>query len=970
MFQYKIELYENEQWNELDGWTRPFTDGTTLDDTLDAGKINLSCIKRAEAIKPFTRLRITISEDGEVKEKIQRLVANAQKTLRTYAPSVEPYYDWAIETIELTKLLEREICDSMTVTNALGHDYVSGALPVDAVLLPYGKGEALEREGFHYNKSYQNYTSPKAFGSVLNVFPQQDIFTLPKDGTNYSWSFSAPNSIQIFAPSDSSTPIYNDSAFKGTQINLTEEGTYRIEYTMNIFQNISPPPGLDWGTKYSISVSSVKNVEASEPWTITAVCERLLEAGVTRRMGIDNQKYTLNQEFADKYRDMLAPEFYFTRSTLFEALLQVGGRIHAIPRLIAAGDDDMTLEVTFDELGGDDEVTWDMPPVLYEDKMRSINDFCGTIDSPAQNLLNTQDRIGGAISEPDGEAYITVRAEDAEVEISADTAIIRTTFSIKRVIKVECGYLPDGELVGDITPYIYESSEYLTLSSYWGAAFPYSKAYALRYVQGDNKITQLSFKIKNATTAGTAFNNPAIINIIKEKTGKTIKDTDIINLAFRVTYVPIVTTRISQRKPYTGEYPADNALIYNQSANTAETSFYGEKMKGAIARLGNEAVRRTYDFFSYAQLPKCGQLLDDMYIAKMDTSYDAVKIRSTLTLTKNFNQLAQYVGLNSNFRLYDISEKQSVDRYMLYSENIIIGDAIEEYGGDNMLVSAASAIVGTFTQEEQASAKRITTAVITNHSLSTDKDLTKTILPVVSFPFGNSICFAVSFADNYGAGYQATDEYEDEGNKRVQRLVPYCGGIGEMDTMKVDYYCKAWTASLGAQQDGGFANLYPDYNGGFDDNSKLITTGEHSFIVLKDSREAISHIYQVHAVANRQSIILGSRLTNNNPLVSNCKAERKGVLYFFRNKLNMLDSIIDLSNAVKSNTDIRNLILNTSNKTVLLKGIVNDTGQPMNGWGIIDPTTNMLYIGENVNLAVGETAPQITFTAVDNRTKL
>lgn len=44
MFSYKIEANENNQWAEVRRWVRPFTDGQTLDDSLDSGKINLSFV--------------------------------------------------------------------------------------------------------------------------------------------------------------------------------------------------------------------------------------------------------------------------------------------------------------------------------------------------------------------------------------------------------------------------------------------------------------------------------------------------------------------------------------------------------------------------------------------------------------------------------------------------------------------------------------------------------------------------------------------------------------------------------------------------------------------------------------------------------------------------------------------------------------------------------------------------------------
>ena len=40
-------------------------------------------------------------------------------------------YDHTIELIELTKLLERDVCDTMTVTNSLYRDYAVGVKSCD-----------------------------------------------------------------------------------------------------------------------------------------------------------------------------------------------------------------------------------------------------------------------------------------------------------------------------------------------------------------------------------------------------------------------------------------------------------------------------------------------------------------------------------------------------------------------------------------------------------------------------------------------------------------------------------------------------------------------------------------------------------------------------------------------------------------------------------------------------------------------
>ena len=62
MFSYKIEANENNQWTEVHRWVRSFTDGQTLDDSLDSGKINQSFVTRSKPYAPFTRIRISVYE--------------------------------------------------------------------------------------------------------------------------------------------------------------------------------------------------------------------------------------------------------------------------------------------------------------------------------------------------------------------------------------------------------------------------------------------------------------------------------------------------------------------------------------------------------------------------------------------------------------------------------------------------------------------------------------------------------------------------------------------------------------------------------------------------------------------------------------------------------------------------------------------------------------------------------------------
>lgn len=980
MFKYTIELRKpnSTEWEPLKNWARPFTDGTTLDDTLDEGCINLSCTTRSEAIPPFSKIRITISESdekGDYKQvgQIIRVVGNTKRTRRTYSSSSPTLWDWNIQTLEETKLLERYICDSMMSTNYLSKDYTGGFNPVVGVVTATGGDQPTARDGVIFTP-YQQGTSVE-FPTVGGV--AQLPASKPAE-YRFGWG---DGNLKIIDPNNQE--VYSGNWVEKHTVLLSEIGTYKIKYVGE--STVSYPPlWYPFGSPVTIEfdIGVFEHIIPRTQPTITSVCERLLSAGVTRRQGIEKQKFELDEAFANKYRDVPAPEFSFTRQTLFEALLTVGGYIHAIPRLDTKVDKKTGEEkqiVTFDELGGNDEIDMtDFPKQVYCDKVQTINDFCSTLDSPAQNLLNTQDRVSGAITEL-GNDYITVRAENAEVIIDSDTAIIRTSLPINQIVKLECGYI-DGrsEPVGDITPYVYESAEYDVLSSYSGTAYPYSKAYALRYAQGDNKITGLQTKLQYPTSVQQGLANPAIINIIQAVTKKKISDTEIHKLAFRVTYVPIVTSRVLQRKPYgtaggtNNNAGWDNSLVYNQGGNMVESSFYGDKMKGAIARLGNEVEQRTYDFYYYEKLPKCGQKLDGMYVARVDAEYDITRIRATLTLTKDFNMLSQYVGLNSNARMYDISEKQSVERFINYSENCYVGDE-DGKSGYPMLRGIERLIKGTINRNSNY---RVRIAYVTGKDKDGNDIGNPVVLPVMAFGFGNSLAFTFSMYDNYGAGFQNSNVFKVNSKyKGVQRLVPYADGLGEMETMSVSMYNNLWEPTAADQEPGGNANLYPSYNGKLPTSvNMLISTGNKPLIVQKDSREALTVVYQMHFVATRDSIVLGAGLTQSNAYVTDYKnSKTQCLLYLFKNKLNMLDAVIDLSSqnalyvdTVASPHPSKDPTLVVGAEVLFFRKppTINDT---YSAWAIIEAENSeskqgKLVIGENVNILPNELPPSIYFT--------
>ena len=1018
MFSYQPQIFENNQWQALSPWARPFTDGTALNDVLDAGCINLSLSSRYNPIKPFTPIRIIISENGVEVDRIYRLVSSTKRTRRTFAPSVGAKYDWTINTIELTKQLERRFIGTLTSTRYLHTDYAAGS-----VLAP------AQTSGMAFSGDYVgcltrlNAVYTPIAGFQLDILSFRSIYALA-DSTGsgvtklyYQWG-TYPCNVHVV---DENKTIVYDHTFSstsfGTQtITLPNTGNFTLTYSGKIDSK-----GTSAGASFSpidfkveFAISNFSQIAPKTQPTITSVCQRLLSSGITRRVGIDKgaeiqkQEYVLDENFAQEYKNVTAPEFSFTNCTLWDALSQVGGYIHAIPRLVPLSTtDDTHYKVTFDKLGGSEQAPT-MPPMIYQDSTIDSNEWCGKITSPAQNLCNTTDE-GGAITEF-GNDYITVRTEDGNIEINGDNVLIRTSLPIQQLIKLECGFIPDynsgNTPVGDITAYAYEDAEYSVLSSYWGTAYPYSKAWALRWKQGGNIIDGLTFKQEGQTSVSEAFNNTAIVNIINAKTGIGLKPIDTSNgewyrrLAFKVTYVPIATARVEAVKPVlTDGGETSNALVYNQGANVTETSFYGEKMRGAIARLGQDVEQRTYDIKTYSQMPKVGQILDGKYIATVDAEYDITRIRITVTLAKNFNQLSQFVGLNSNYRLYDISEKQSVERHIHYAERIIVGKSAyasrySYQSNGNTVVDTHNTILRYFTlmmkrtfdrgawsaDESDYVINKIMCAFVSFDKFNASDGI---LMPVVAFPFGNSICFNISFYDNYGAGFQSSNDFENEKNKATQRLVPYTDVYGEFSKMSLFMSDNAWTPSFNEQKDGGKAMLYPEGTSlgkyGFTTLEATGNLDDYALKIDKDSREQIDVSYQVHYVSDSDDIIVCPGLATFNPYVSKEEAilePDKFYVIWQKQTINALNKDIVASTSIT----VQELSADTAweeNTTplkhiLMVNGILkwNPMTCPINGaksWAICKKVGTDRYtilFGQNVDRNSGETTDAIYFSAV------
>lgn len=887
-----------------------------LDEQLDEASIALLRTK-TPVIHPLTKIVIRIwNNDFPGRDITLNMLVTSDYSEEKIVG--ERRWNHRLMLIEETKFLEGFICRSQGYVNSLGRIYTNAKNEVKPALEKTGGIGSIP-------EIQQSIYTPLLVGE--NSFPSlQSLFTWK--ATVSSYTVVIQNGVEIKREKDVDTPIVVD---------LTN-GTVELIYHFDLL-NSTGQLTVNGTATYLVNIAS--NVEPSPKWNARSVIERALMIAEPLRKG-DTPKFHLNADQAKEFEKIETPEFQFTQSTLREILQGVGAYIHGEPRL--NGD-----EIYYDMYG-----SGALNDVHYKNyaalSMRQdIEQYASGIDSSVDNFVNTVGRDSGVIIEPYDGGYKTLRTETLYTRVEEGNMLISTQWPIYSISKVECGFV--GETTSaDITPYIFESADYARMSSY-SELYPESRAYALYYTIGEKNIYGLNFK--EAHPISPAFKNYAILNILRAATGDSSLTIDEGKengedgyteggyplLAFRVTYTPIFSARVQQSKAYIGELTAPRTLAYNQAQNVVEASYYGESMKGAIARMGNVEKTYTFVFAGLARIPKVGDLFDDdYYISTVDVEIQPESTKITLGLSQDFNRYSEFIGINTAKRVYEVSERQAYDSNLSYRDYVVIGDKV---GSENTLFDI-SRIATTFSQNFET--EPITLAIAQGEDDS-ENLLAEIALPVQTAAFGNAAVMTFKYEDNYSAGNNVTWREQNNVQGWFTNGVAYSDVHGNMEYLHLKYY-EGGTIPATKEQQTQIGTSLPNATNITGRGQAYINTGERPLWVKKGSTEILSVTYQIDYVSNRKNIIIGSALAKNCVFVSGSQSGHGAVLYVLPQRLNKFRLKADLNGA----TQIYDYNGNSDGFYLIDGGIqFKPCKSPVNGqsWVMTDKETGEVLIGCN-----------------------
>ena len=933
-----------------------------LDERLDEGRLSIRQVT-TELYPIGAQVKITVGDTDK------DFIISADESVEV--PPGSSKYDHELSLIEPTKMLEGIVVESLTFTNNLGRTY-----DVDPIVAP-GQGYTNSVNPIHVSYK-ENYITPLRAGT-LHIFSVKDMFAFSEFLSFYTYS-GAPIKVHVTG-SDFNEGFTSDDpkdVNKSFSVNLSKVGAYTIDYEFSWMENKN---GAVYRSHYWFDIVVVPQSKQPLPkWNIRSVIDRVLNLAEPHLQSV-SPRYKLDPTQAAEFEKILAPEFAFTKCTLKEILDQIGGFIHGIPRLIR-GESGKFDTIHYDMLGGTDEALISSENTRYITEIHShnIEDYVTELDSTVDNLVNTLNSDEGAVTEPYAGGFKSVRSEETYARIEEGNMVISTTLPIYSVQKLEV--ITHKNEVKDITAYIFEGAEYGRLSSFDGN-YPTSKAFAIYYNLGEKNIRGLNYK--SPTVIGGAGAKYSIANIIATvsdwdigaswwaditKDGKTISG-NYPKLAFRITYTPIFSARILQHKPYIEAGALKRSLVYNQGANLVETRYYGENMRGVIARMGNPEFTRTYRMMkSLSKIPKIGQIFkrngDEYFVSAVVVSVNAAGIVDfTVGMSKDFNRLSQYIGINSEWRAYEVSERRAYNRDIVYRDFCVIGDSISDditpfaAGGGfyyiaNTFSHSAQGIYGEYYSEP------ITLAQVTTYD-EQDNPYPVT-LPVVSTAFGNAMVFSFGMADNYSAGPQSVYDSNGDVSGYWQTDVPYVDYYGRIKSMEFDLAPKGVALKFGDKATFDLPNgdEYERFT------APISTPYNDQLVIDKNGSEILRINYQLEFVSNWKELIIGSALARNCLMVTSRQVDKDGnavhaaAVYVVNKKVGRFDSTVDLTSATLI-YDYRNNVptlisdISLGNVTSTVAGAA---------WVIADQSNGDILLAQNMDIAAGDTIhlPNISLT--------
>jgi hypothetical protein len=541
-----------------------------------------------------------------------------------------------------------------------------------------------------------------------------------------------------------------------------------------------------------------------------------------------------------------SPEFTFKDITLREAINQIASVLNAVARL----DRESTL--TFDFYNDLLTLISDETNIIEKSISQDIDYYATDLTRDAINMVNDSQEKDGVEIYPSESLFTTHRTN--EFFLTPSNMVIPTNKRIYRVRKLiwrgditisnnaVLNYFPslttiNGEYDVDISDRVLEFKEYQTLQqdkednlfNITGTVFDERK-------NPDNKFKSnhiyYNYKEKNIIDNETTGMWDTTLNVdlaIKASVYTQLVDNGTITATpngwaglnitinsneleylWKVEYETIPNSiRINSSREDNIDIDKKTSLQANQQSRIVNMQNFVRNTEAVINRIGNKELELSHRVLDVSNSYNIGDYTSDLFIltVKETILFDDFAY-CKYGLSRNFNRISQFIGVNSEERQWEISEKdRTLERDLLYKEYIYvdaqtIGAIVGSSDSEILETLARESYVDTFNPSSTKPTAKVgvckpydkTGARIgsTYYYKGVLGNSVATLLPMTFNGAGRSIVINFEFDSNKNAGNWINNKQGVTGvnatNQYSIDYSPYTDDNGENVRMEIEIY--------------------------------------------------------------------------------------------------------------------------------------------------------------------------------------
>lgn len=838
----------------------------TLDESLASGSMVIPLHTKNTPYARFSEVNI----DG-------MLFVVAEDTVRLVRKGTNKLYRHEISLIEPTKVLQKRVLPSLTVTQPQGAiaDYVLTINRVNPANFTDG--------GYEVDNTQDTLplieTSESKDATVLinrflkntnkyEIYVEYTIENRQKDNIVGTGGQTTDADAEIeFEVYYGATRIADPKVvyIDGQPFNIFDFftsnptvhfGGFKIDYTPSVINQEITIKARTLG-EYSTTLED-KLYITNLSLTITqseTVDDKLYLDDVVDKLLAFYPEFELAEATRTKIAKIQSPEFTFQNYTLYDALKEVANYATAIVYL---GEQDFkTIHFYFY-----DQVYQQTFEFAEQEQVEYLDGFADGLELNASNVIRDENALY-AIHEPDAFGWLSVRSsndERGEQVVDSQTAIELQHPMYKPIEVLVRGLafeMLDSNLdpvtfasseVWDITEYVVEQQKYNTYTSQANLnnrGTIQNKANSLYYRQGDNKIYGLgyigtlppawfqqqppNYAIWEAILNKAATENPTytfatdyLINL---------DNVSIHDLQFKVRHIPYSDVRLTV---YKQNNRGKNIIYFNEQAPLNDMELLGRIAQENAQRTGNKTIR--YEGLTYNNKLALGSKRGDEVLVNYTISRTPKINKFVAEYAVGYANISDYVGINSAYRQFEVPTDTIVNRRDKLTQFFDLSAAqqppavlVPEYmetGNNNLFLS----MFGNF-QTTPGGVRPTYAKVIIDENKIVESTID-------AYRMGHTLGLAIDMYDNFSAGTKKVEQQIWDGSRnldiKVQEDSRYTDLLGRFTQAEIEFWDESGSQTLAS------SNNYPD-NNTTPTNQYL----DYTYTVNKDARERWGFIWEL-----------------------------------------------------------------------------------------------------------------------------